>query len=125
MSRTGRRTRIGTTTAGGGLGLTWGDVFDKATDIYPEKEGLADDTARFTYGELRRRVDRLAMGFIGLGIRERDFVLLQIPNWHEYVITFFALQKVGAIPVLLISRHGPAEIAARVRPDPSRRVDRA
>jgi 2,3-dihydroxybenzoate-AMP ligase/mycobactin salicyl-AMP ligase len=31
------------------LGLTWGDVFDKATDIYPEKEGLADDTARFTY----------------------------------------------------------------------------
>ncbi len=94
------------------LGLTWGDVFDKATDIYPEKEGLADDTARFAYGELRRRVDRLALSFIGLGIKERDFVLLQIPNWHEYVITFFALQKVGAIAVLLISRHGPAEIAA-------------
>ena len=93
------------------LGLTWGDLFDKATDIYPEKEGLADDTARFTYGELRRKVDRLALGFIDLGIRERDFVLLQIPNWHEYVITFFALQKVGAITVLLISRHGPAEIA--------------
>ncbi len=93
------------------LGLTWGDLFDKATDIYPEKVGLADDTARFTYGELRLKVDRLAMGFIGLGIGQRDFVLLQIPNWHEYVIAFFALQKVGAIPVLLISRHGPAEIS--------------
>ncbi len=93
------------------LGLTWGDLFDKATDIYPDKEGLVDDTARFTYGELRRKVDRLALSFIGLGIGQRDFVLLQIPNWHEYVITFFALQKVGAITVLLISRHGPAEIA--------------
>jgi len=92
-------------------GLTWGDLFDKATDIYPEKEGLVDDTARFSYSDLRRKVDRLAMAFIELGIEQRDFVLLQIPNWHEYVITFFALQKVGAIAVLLIARHGPAEIA--------------
>ncbi len=93
------------------LGLTWGDMFDKATDLYPDKECLADDSSRFTYGVLREKVDRLAIGFIGLGIEERDFVLLQIPNWHEYIITFYALQKIGAIPVLLIARHGLAEIA--------------
>src|SRR5512135_1082004 len=90
------------------LGLTWGDLFDKATDLYPNKVGLVDDTARFTYRELRRKVDRLAVGLMmDLGIRERDFVLLQIPNWHEYIISFYALQKIGAIPVLLIARHGP------------------
>jgi 2,3-dihydroxybenzoate-AMP ligase/mycobactin salicyl-AMP ligase len=92
------------------LGLTWGDIFDKATDLYPDKEGLVDDTSRFTYRELRKKVDRLAVGFMNLGIKERDFVLLQIPNWHEYVIAFFALQKIGAITVLLIARHGLAEI---------------
>jgi 2,3-dihydroxybenzoate-AMP ligase len=92
------------------LGLTWGDMFDKATDLYPDKEGLVDDTSRFTYRELRKKVDCLAVGFVRLGIRERDFILLQIPNWHEYVITFYALQKIGAIPVLLIARHGLAEI---------------
>jgi non-ribosomal peptide synthetase component E (peptide arylation enzyme) len=92
------------------LGLTWGDIFDKATDIYPDKEGLVDDTHRFTYKELREKVDHLAIGFIDLGIKTHDFVLLQIPNWHEYIVVFYALQKIGAIPVLLIARHGLAEI---------------
>jgi len=92
------------------LGLTWGDMFDKATDLYPRKEALVDDTARFTYRELRERVDRLAIGFMNLGIRERDFVLLQLPNWHEFIFSFFALQKIGAIVVLLVARHGISEI---------------
>lgn len=92
------------------LGLTWGDMFDKVTDIYPEKEGLADDTARFTYRQLREKVDRLAVGFMRLGINSKDFVLLQIPNWHEYIFAFYALQKIGAITILLIARHGLAEI---------------
>ena len=92
------------------LGITWGDMLDKTTDLYPDKEGLVDDANRFTYRQLRSMVDRLAVGFMGLGIRQRDFVLVQIPNWHEYVVTFFALQKIGAIPVLLIARHGLAEI---------------
>jgi 2,3-dihydroxybenzoate-AMP ligase len=92
------------------LGLTWGDMFDKATDLYPRKEALVDDTARFTYSELRENVDRLAIGFMGLGIKERDFVLLQLPNWHEFIFAFFALQKIGAIVVLLVARHGLSEI---------------
>ena len=61
------------------LGLTWGDMFDKATDLYPQKEALVDDTARFKYKELREKVDRLAISFMALGIQERDFVLLQLP----------------------------------------------
>jgi 2,3-dihydroxybenzoate-AMP ligase len=92
------------------LGITWGDMFNKATDLYPDKEGLVDDTHRFTYRELRSKVDRLAVGFMGLGIKGRQFVLLQIPNWHEYILAFYALQKIGAIPVLLITRHGLSEI---------------
>jgi len=93
------------------LGLTWGDMFDKATDLYPRKEALVDDTARFTYHELREKVDRLAIGLMRLGIRERDFVLLQIPNWHEFIFAFFALQKIGAIVVLLVARHSLSEVS--------------
>jgi 2,3-dihydroxybenzoate-AMP ligase len=92
------------------LGLTWGDMFDKATDLYPRKEALVDDTSRFTFRELREKVDRLAIGFMELGIKEKDFVLLQIPNWHEFIFAFFALQKIGAIVVLLVARHGISEI---------------
>lgn len=92
------------------LGLTWGDMFDKATDLYPRKEALVDDSSRFTYRELRENVDRLAIGFMRLGIKEKDFVLLQIPNWHEFIFSFFALHKVGAIVVLLVARHSFSEI---------------
>jgi non-ribosomal peptide synthetase component E (peptide arylation enzyme) len=30
------------------LEMTWGDMFDKATDIYPEKIGLVDGIGRWT-----------------------------------------------------------------------------
>ena len=62
------------------LGMTWGDMFDKATDLYPGKIGLVDDAGRLTYAELREKVDRLAVAFIEMGIKPRDWVLLQFPN---------------------------------------------
>lgn len=92
-------------------GLTWGDLFNKATDLYPTKEAIVDDTSRYTYHELREKVDRLAVSLIDLGIKKGDFVMLQLPNWNEFIYSFFALQKIGAITVLLIARHGKAEIS--------------
>lgn len=92
------------------LGLTWGDVLDRATDLYPRKTALVDDTSRLSFQELREKVDRLAVGLVNLGIRPRERVLLQIPNWSEYVYTFLGLQKIGAIPVLLLPRHTALEI---------------
>ncbi|MGO9116645.1 MAG: (2,3-dihydroxybenzoyl)adenylate synthase [Desulfomonilaceae bacterium] len=92
------------------LGLTWGDVLDKVSDLYPRKVGLVDDDGRLTYRELRQKVDCLALGLMDLGIKPTDRVLLQVPNWCEYVWAFFALQKIGAIPILLLPRHRETEI---------------
>jgi 2,3-dihydroxybenzoate-AMP ligase len=92
------------------LGMTWGDLFDKATDIYPHKVGLVDGTGHWTYAELRAKVDRLSVSLMKLGIKPRDWVLLQFPNWHEYILTFFAMQKIGALTLLLIPRHNQSEI---------------
>jgi 2-aminobenzoate-CoA ligase len=52
-----------------------------------------------TYGELQRRVNRLAHGLRGTGIDQGSRVLLRLPNCPEFIITWLALQKVGAIPV--------------------------
>jgi non-ribosomal peptide synthetase component E (peptide arylation enzyme) len=91
-------------------GLTFGDVFDRATDIHPEKEAFVDQYSRFTYGEAREKTDKLAVGLMDLGIKPEDRVLLQLPNWNEFVFAFFALQKIGAITVLLIDRYRQFEI---------------
>jgi len=91
-------------------GLTLGDLIDKAADIYPNKEALVDDQSRLTYSQVRGMTDRLAIGLMELGIKTMDRVLVQLPNWSEFVFSYFALQKIGAIPVLLIDRYRPYEI---------------
>jgi 2,3-dihydroxybenzoate-AMP ligase/mycobactin salicyl-AMP ligase len=90
--------------------MTLGEMFDKGADLYPNKEALVDDENRLTYLQLREKVDRLAVGFMKLGIKKQDRVLLQLPNWGEFVYSYFALQKIGAIVVLLHPRHAPLEI---------------
>lgn len=91
-------------------GLTLGDILDKAADIYPKKEALVDDMSRLTYSQVRERVNRLAVSLQKLGIKTTERVLLQLPNWQEFVYSYFALQKIGAIPVLLIDKYRPYEI---------------
>jgi 2,3-dihydroxybenzoate-AMP ligase len=114
------------------LGLTMADILDRAADVFPEKEALVDDRVRLTFSELRARVDRLAVGLMHLGIAKGDPVLLQLPNWGEFVYSYFALQRVGAIPVLLISGYKQLEVSHLARlteakawivPDAYRNID--
>jgi len=91
-------------------GLTFGDILDRAADIHPEKEAFVDRKTRLTYGEAREKTNKLAIGLIDLGIQPLDRVLVQLPNWNEFVFAYFALQKIGAIPVLLIDRYRQLEI---------------
>jgi 2,3-dihydroxybenzoate-AMP ligase/mycobactin salicyl-AMP ligase len=91
-------------------GIPLGDFLDKAGDIYPDKEALVDGKQRFTYAQLKNKTDKLAIGFIDLGIKPLDRVLVQLPNWAEFIYTYFALQKIGAIPILLLAKHRQNEI---------------
>lgn len=92
-------------------GLTFGDMLDRAAETYPDKEALVDDTNRLTFSQVRDKVNRLAVGLMGLEIAAQERVLVQLPNWNEFVFAYFALQKIGAIPVLLIDRYRQHEIS--------------
>ena len=91
-------------------GLTFGDILDRAADIHPDKEAFVDRKTRLTYGKAREKTNRLAIGLMDLGIKPLDRVLVQLPNWHEFVFAYFAVQKIGAIAVLLIDRYRQFEI---------------
>ena len=91
-------------------GLTHGDILDRAAGLYPDKEALIDGKKRLTYSQVQEKTNKLALGFIKLGIQPLDRVLLQLPNWAEFIFSFYALQKIGAIPILLIARHRQLEI---------------
>jgi len=91
-------------------GITFGDMLDKAADVHPEKEALADTKSRLTYSQLRNTANKLAVGLMGLGIKPQERILLQLPNWNEFIYSFFAIHKIGAIDVLLLARHAQVEV---------------
>ena len=95
--------------------LTFGDILDRAADRYPDKEAFVDGDSRLTFAQARDRVNRLAISLMNLGIKPTDRVLVQLPNWNEFVFVYFALQKIGAIDVLLIDRYRPYEINYLIR----------
>ena len=91
-------------------GLTLGDYLDRAADMHPQKEAYVDRTGRYTYCQARENANRVAIGLMAYGIKPLDRVLIQLPNWNEFVWAYFACQKIGAIPVLLIERYRQFEI---------------
>jgi len=52
-----------------------------------------------TYGRLAERVEDLAGGLTALGISRGDRVAVILPNCEEFVLTIFALARIGAVQV--------------------------
>ncbi len=91
-------------------GITFGEMLDRTTDLYPTKEALVAGERRFTYLQLREWSDRAALAFLEAGLGRLDRVLLQLPNWPEFVFAYFGLQKIGAIPVFCLPRYSLREM---------------
>ena len=92
------------------LGMTLGEMLDRSADLYPNKEALIAGDIRLTYQELRQWVDRAAIAFLNLGLGKLDRVLLQLPNWAEFVYAYYGLHKIGAIPVMCLPRFSQREM---------------
>jgi len=93
------------------LGLTIGDILDRNADLYPDKEALVCNDLRYTYSELQDCCDRMAYGLLSEGLELGDRVMLQLPNWAEFIIAHYALQKAGLVMILLTVNHTAREIA--------------
>ena len=91
--------------------LTYGDLLDRAAAVYPDKRAIIDARVELTYSALKDKVDRLAIALVDLGLKKYDRVLIQLPNRHEFFIIFYALQRIGAVPVLATPRHEYREVS--------------
>ncbi len=92
------------------LGVTIGDILDKNADLYPDKEALVGQAKRYTYARLRELTDKMAFNLLASGFKPGDRVMLQLPNWPEFIIAHYALQKAGLVMVLLTVNHTAREI---------------
>ncbi|MCU1342285.1 MAG: dhbE, partial [Candidatus Acidoferrum typicum] len=72
---------------------------------------LIDRDNSFTYAELDRLSTNLALRLLEAGFMPLDRVVVQLPNVAEFVILYFALQKIGCIPIAALVTHRFAEIS--------------
>ena len=95
---------------GNWLGLTMGQVLDKAAAEFGERQALSYGDRRYSYAEVQRAANHLAYHFAKLGLEPLDRVVMQLPNIPEFVFAFFALMKIGVIPVMALRPHRHNEI---------------
>ncbi len=83
------------------LGLTIGDAFDQIVERFSNNEALIvrHQNIRYTYLELKEKVDACAKALLALGVKKGERVGVWAPNCAEWTITQFATSKIGAILV--------------------------
>ena len=72
---------------------------------------IIDRDREVTYAELDERATRLALNLLDEGLRPLDRVVVQLPNVVEFADFYFALQKIGCIPIMALSTHRYREIS--------------
>ena len=92
-------------------GITLTGLLARAIRRAQDKTALVHGGERISYRALGDTVDRLACGFLEAGIRALDRVVVQLPNIPEFVYTYFALVRIGAIPVTALRAHRHTEVA--------------
>ena len=86
------------------------DIVRRGAARWPGQIALIDCDRRWTYADLHRDTTRLAARLLALGLAPHDRVVMQLPNAAEFVLVYFALARIGAIPVMALRSHRQAEL---------------
>lgn len=89
--------------------------FDVVFKRFAAREALIDGERRYTYADIDRLTDNLALNLLELGLQPLDRVVPTLPNCAEFVLLYFALQKIGCVPIAALVTHRYAEISQFVQ----------
>ncbi|MCL1814207.1 MAG: AMP-binding protein [Treponema sp.] len=80
---------------------TLGEVLREKAQANPDSDFLiyADRNLRFTYGEFDKRVDDLAKGFLGMGLKKGDHVGIWATNVPDWNTILFACARLGIVAI--------------------------
>ncbi|MFC1998629.1 AMP-binding protein [Chloroflexota bacterium] len=91
------------------------DYEEENAKKYPDKEGFVDSRNRLTFSQMQKMSNRLALGFIEMGLKKDQIIVMQIPNCAEYFIVRSAAKKAGLIILFtqMNMRHSEMKFACR------------
>jgi long-chain acyl-CoA synthetase len=73
--------------------------FEQMAEKYPDRPAIVYLGETFSYSRLKNLIDRFATALSRLGVTKGDKVVIYLSNSVQWIITFFAIQKVGAVAV--------------------------
>jgi 2,3-dihydroxybenzoate-AMP ligase len=85
-------------------------VFAETFSKFADRIAVIDRDQYVTYAQLDQHSTRLALNLLGLGLKPLDRVVMQLPNVVEFAYLYFALQKIGCIPIMALPSHRFREI---------------
>ena len=96
-------------------GLTISEMVERTARQRPDQVAVTQAGQTLTYAQLIDRSKRLAVGLHRAGLQAQDRVVMQLPNSIEFVVTYLALNWIGAIPVMALRAHRHAEVRHFIR----------
>ncbi|MBN2124410.1 MAG: AMP-binding protein [Deltaproteobacteria bacterium] len=85
-------------------------AFDRACEKYSDRPAIIYLGERFSYTRMKELIDRFATALYGLGVREKDKLMIYLPNCPQFLIAYFGSQRIGAVPVPVSPIYTPHEI---------------
>lgn len=86
------------------------DIIARGGEEHPDRTALIFRDTPLTYGELARRVNRLASALRAQGIEKGDRVALLLPNCPHFTIAYYAITALGAVCTPANPQLKPAEL---------------
>ena len=87
-----------------------GSIVDRAAEHFGEKDAIVFRSVRWTYSELKARVDEAAAAFLRAGLGKGARIALFLPNTLYHPLAFFGAMKAGATVVHLSPLDSPRVI---------------
>ena len=91
------------------------DLLEDAAREWPDDLAVVHGERSFSYSEIHRAAESLASELNKAGVRPGDKVGVAFPNSPEYIVSFFAVLRVGGIVVPVSAAFKAAEIADLTR----------
>ena len=89
---------------------TWGHRLEVLARVIPNAAAFIQGGRQLTWAQFNVRVNRLAHALLDLGIRKEDRVAIMGFNCIEWMESYFAISRIGAVPVNVNPRYVAAEL---------------
>lgn len=91
-------------------GETFSQLLCSRAEAQADAVAVVGMDKRWTYGELLQKAETAAAGFLALGLKPGDRVVVQLPNLPEFLSVIFGLFRAKLIPVYALPAHRSTEI---------------